>query len=243
MKKAFPHEPVRFAYGWEGPLTSAYELRGDEVFTDLFDDPPAMKQFLKDLTKSIVDFYKFCAKVEGAPEVNPNSGYLCDDIAAMVPPHMFDEMVIPYWEQYFSGITTGKRGAHVEDLRAGQLKYLKKIKLIDYDPSVSPKLTPKIVRDECRIPFCWRLASFDYRRMTISDMSDFVFQSVADGTNVLFTFIEAFMLDDVHLKKMDAFIKAAKEAQKMFDSGASREDIGMNVSVAGKKKFWDDWKK
>ena len=37
-----------FAYSCEGPLTTAYELRGTEVFTDAYDDPEGLKRFLDD---------------------------------------------------------------------------------------------------------------------------------------------------------------------------------------------------
>ena len=35
--KAFPDEPVDYGLSAEGPLTTAYELRGQDFFTDIFD--------------------------------------------------------------------------------------------------------------------------------------------------------------------------------------------------------------
>ena len=40
--------------GYEGPMTSAYELRDLDVFTDIYDAPEKFKRFMDLLTESIV---------------------------------------------------------------------------------------------------------------------------------------------------------------------------------------------
>jgi hypothetical protein len=241
LQEAFPDEPVGFWYSLEGPITTAYELRGEGFFFDLMDEPVRIKEFLGLLTESILDFHKFRCKVLDEPPLNPESGGMCDDISSMVPPNMFSEFVLPYWEQYYRGVTSGVRRAHVEDLRPDQLKYLEDIGLSSYDPSISPKINPEIIAERCRVPFGWRLGSFHYPNMTCADIRDFVFKAVGDGASYVFTHVSSTMTNAGTIKKVHAFIRAAKDVERMLDEGMSREEIDGCVSPEGRAKFWDHW--
>ncbi|NLF15842.1 MAG: hypothetical protein GX595_01095 [Lentisphaerae bacterium] len=242
MQAAFPGQRVGLSWGLEGPLTTAYELRGDRWFTDVLDEPEKTKEFLRLLTGSILDFHAFRCQSEGRLLISPDSAGLCDDIASMMPDGLWDEYVLPYWDLYFSGMTSGQRRAHVEDLRAAQLPYLEKAALWSYDPSISPKLNPQIVAAHCRVPFTWRLGSFHYRDMSVQDVTDFVFQATADGASSVHTVVEGSMCTAATAEKVRAFIAAAKEAKRQLDAGASRADLAAQVSPAGRRKFWDHWR-
>ena len=159
----------------------------------------------------------------------------------MIPPHLWDQLVLPFWDQYYTGKTTGTRSAHVEDLRPAQLPFLEEIGLAFYDPSISAKLNPKIVFDTCRVPFLWRLGSFHYTTMTGQEVEDFVFQAVADGASRVVTYIEGTMCSHETAGKVRAFIRAAKEVERLLGEGCSRAEVGAHVSEAGKRKFWDNW--
>lgn len=241
LVEAFAGEQCGLCFGLEGPITTAYELRGEGFFTDFFDDPPLAARFLEATEASILDFHRWVAEVDGRPAVNPDMGGLCDDIASFVPPRLYPTMVVPFWEQHFRGITTGRRHAHVEDLRAEQLPYLEEVGLASYDPSISPRLNPKLIRDNCRVPFAWRLECFHVREMSHGEIEDFVFQSVADGaSSVTLTIAETLCRDDGP-QKVRTFIAAAKEAKRLFDEGMRREGIGERVSAEGRRKLWDEW--
>jgi hypothetical protein len=241
MQAAFPEETVGFSYSSEGPLTTAYELRGDAFFLDPFDQPDKTREFLRRLTDSILDFHRFQSAVHGVEPVSAAGAGLCDDIGSMIPPRMWDRFVLPYWEQYFNGKTTGRRYAHVEDLRPAQLRYLEKIGLWFYDPSISPQLTPRIITEQCRIPFGWRLGSFHYRNLDCDDVRDFVFQAVADGASRVSSIVEGSMCTPETAAKVKAFIAAGKEVKRLLDEGCPRAEIGTYVSATGKRKFWTTW--
>ncbi|MBT6150045.1 MAG: hypothetical protein HOH74_31685, partial [Gemmatimonadetes bacterium] len=153
MKAAFPDERVGFSFGVEGPITTAWELRGEGFLTDLFDEPARVKQFLQLTTASIIDVFRFRAKLDGTPFPDPRGAGMVDDIASFIPAHMFAQYALPYWEQYYTGITTGVRRAHVEDLRRDQLPFLQDVGLSFFDPSISHKLDPRMLRDEILVPF------------------------------------------------------------------------------------------
>lgn len=242
MQEAFPGERIGFAFKYEGPLTTAYTLRRDNFFYDPYDNPELTKEFLRLITDSIIQFNYFIRKrIFEKPEIDPDGAGLADDCAAMFGPDLWPEFVIPYLEQYYRGFTTGKRYAHIEDLRPDQLCFLEQLRLSNYDPSVSPKINPAIINEKTRVPFQWRLCNFHYPTMTVQDVADFVYQAAANGASLVFTYVCNGMCNDKTVPKVSAFIAAGKTAKAMLDRGASREEVGQLVSESGKAKFWDKW--
>jgi len=239
MKAAFPDEKVGFSFGVEGPLTTAYELRGEGFFTDLFDEPELVKEFLRLTTDSIIDVFRFRAELDGAEFPNSTGSGMVDDIASFVPARMFEEYALPYWEQYYTGITTGTRSAHVEDLKRDQLRYLQDVGLKYFDPSISHQLNPPMLRDEIEVPFGWRLGSFHYRDMNEELVRDFVFQAAADGASQVFTIIEGTLTTDEGYSKVMAFKAAGEDVAQLLAEGCSREELRSCVSDRGKARFWD----
>lgn len=241
LQQRFPDEPVRWSFGGEGPLTTAYELRGDGFFTDIYDDPPLAREFLRLVVDSILDFDRTCAGVNGQPFPNPAGSGMCDDIASFIPPALFAEFVLPYWEQLYSGLTGGTRSAHVEDLRPAQLPFLEEIGLSHFDPSISPRLTPKIFCEGCRVPFTWRLGCFHLRQMPAQEVEDFVFLSAADGANGVSLTLAETICDDASVPKVQAFMRAGKEARQLLGEGCSREELRQRASEEGRRKLWEGW--
>lgn len=241
LEHAFPGEKVSLSWGVEGPMTTAYELRDMAVFSDVVDQPGLFGRFLDRLTASSVDFARFMHRLRREPEVSQDSAGLADDVASMFGPRVWRRFVLRAWDQYFSGLTTGKRSAHVEDLRPDHLPFLEEAGLWSYDPSISGRLNPRIIAERTRVPFGWRLANFHYPALTESEVRDWVFQAAADGASSVFTLVCATMCTPVMVRKVRAFMDAAKETKRLLDSGATRADIGREVSPAGKRRFWSRW--
>jgi hypothetical protein len=243
LQDAFPGENVRLTFKAEGPLTTAYTLRRDGFFYDHYDNPELTKEFLKLVTESIIQFNRFLNKLSGKPEINPDGCSLADDCAAMLGPDLWTEFVLPYLEQYYRGLTTGKRSVHIEDLSADHLPFLEKLQVVNYDPSVSAKINPKIISEKTRVPFQWRLLGFCLPSMTSQNAADFVYQAVADGASGVFTYIGYDMCSPEAVKKVYSFIAACKNVENILSEGVSRRKIGELVSESGRKKFWDEWPK
>lgn len=214
MKKAFPGEEVGLGFHLEGPLTTAWEMRGHDFFTDILDQPERAKEYLRLISESILAFHGFVCGVQGKPVVNGKAAGMADDIAAMVPPYLWDEIVLPAWEIYFNGMTTGERTAHVEDLRENQLAYLEQAGLAFWDPSISPKLTPVIAARACRVPFAWRLPGFQVGNMSGAEVQDFVLHAARSNASCVFACIEGVMCTAETAEKIRVFIGAAREAAK-----------------------------
>ena len=241
LKRVFKRDDVGLSLGYEGPLTTAYELRDMNVFTDVYDDPEKFKLFLDLIVESVADFAEFRRKVEGHPRVDPSGCSLCDDVASMFHPDMWPEFVLPYFHRFFEALTTGERSAHIEDLAPEHLPYLEEVGLVSYDPSISPKLNPRLITEYCRVPFGWRLGCFHYATMTEKDVRDWVFQATADGAAYVFTLLAQTMMNGETIPKVFAFMDAAEEAEKMMESGVSRKDLRKEVSVKGRVRFFDSW--
>lgn len=241
IKAAFPGESVGLSFGLEGPITTAWEVREMDFFCDLLDDTPRVIEFLARLTDSIVEFGHWLCDVHGRPRVNPSGVGLCDDLSSFVPPKLFNEVVIPAWDRYYSGQTTGNRYLHAENYRPEHVVHLNLAGLARFDPSISPYLNPKILAADLNCPFQWRMGCFHMAAFDLQDIRDFVFQAAADGASGVFTIVAAPTANDEGVVKVDAFRKAGREVQQMFADGASRTEVGEAVSARGKVKFWDDW--
>jgi hypothetical protein len=241
MRKAFPGKKVGTGLSYEGPMTTAYELRDSAVFTDVYDEPERFKQFLGLMTESIIDFAKFRRSLDGTPAIDPSGTGMCDDLASMFAPSMWDEFVLPYQHQYYDGLTTGTRSAHIEDLRPDHLPFLEELGLVRFDPSISPKISPVDLRDRCRVPFGWRLGSFHYATMDETDVRDWVFKAVADGASFVFTHVSNNMTNEKAVRKLETFMAAAEQVKTMLAAGASATDLLAEVTEKGKYRFWETW--
>ena len=146
--------------GLEGPVTTAVLLRGLDFFIDIQEDPEKTKVFLSLVTDSIIAFRRFLNKING--EINGmHTVWLADDFAALINPALFGDFVVPYWNRYCEGISPfGRRVLHCEGLDQKHLQFLRTVKIDFFDPTISPKLSCRMLEDDLLIPFSWTLPSF-----------------------------------------------------------------------------------
>ena len=215
LKRAFPDHPI----------TSAWEVRGHGFFTDLYDDPACCQEFLHLLTESIVSYSAFLRSVNGEPAFVETSVGLCDDVSAMVHPRLWPDLVLPFQDQYFCTQTSGARHAHIEDLIPGHLPYLDELRLDRFDPSVSPRLQPRDLRDRCHVPFMWRLNAMQVRDLTREQIRRFVFEAVADGASGVMSIVSRSMIGPEDVKKIHTFIDAAKQVERLLADDCQRGQL------------------
>jgi hypothetical protein len=213
LKKAFPSERVAFGgFGWEGPITSAGLLRGQGFFSDIHREPEKAKLFLKLVTASIKKFIHFIRETNGEAKMDPNGSGLADDHASFIPPHLWAEFVLPHWDQYYRGITTGKRVVHCENLGPGHLRYLTEAGITFYEPSVSPKLNPKIIKECTNIPFNWLLPTFKLRAMADEEeVRQWVIQAASMGADHIWAEVDRFLCEEGNPNKIVSFVNTCKE--------------------------------
>ncbi len=241
LRAAFPGEAVGFGYGWEGPLTTAYEVREIGFFCDLLDRPELAAVFLERLTDSILEFHRFHCRVLGTPEINPHSAGLCDDLASFVPARLFGRLVVPFWEQYFAGLTSGARHAHVEDLRAEQLPWLEEIGLSSYDPSISARLDPCLIAAGCRVPFTWRIGEIHTPHLSADDIAQTVFMAAADGATSVHLVVSTPLCNERGAGHVAAFRQAGTEVKELLAAGCARSELAQRVPPERRRHFWQSW--
>jgi hypothetical protein len=209
LKEQFPDQDVRFSgFGGQGPLTSAVLMRGLDFIYDVYDEPEKVKKFLALLTDSIISFYRFNNRVNGLPEINLGGAGLADDFASLISPDLWPEFVIPYWNQYYEGLTTGKRSLHCENLSPSHLKYLKDAKLSHYQPSVSDLLTLENVKANTDIPFDWLLYAYVITEMSDDEIEQWVDNTVKAGITIVRTQFGKYACINNKLDRIKAFYKA-----------------------------------
>jgi hypothetical protein len=226
LQQAFPELPVAFAgFGAEGPITTAWEMRGHGFFTDLYDDSSLCKRFLRLVTDSVVSYQAFLRTLNGKPAFTDQRLGLYDDVSSLIHPDLWPEMVFPYQERFFARQTSGKRHAHIENLVPAHLIYLDQLRLDSFDPSVSPRLTPRDLRDGCRVPFLWRLNSMQVRDLSEAQIRRFVFEAVLDGASGVFCAIARTMTEPDAVQKVRTFIEAARQVEELLAESYCREEL------------------
>jgi hypothetical protein len=231
LKAAFPGRTIRFGgFGYEGPITTAWEARHHAFFTDVYDDPPRCRAFLRLLTDSIVEYAAFVRAVNGQPAIVHRAG-LYDDVASMLHPDLWPEMVLPFQEQFFQAQMPpdGHRHAHIENLVPDHLPHLDTLGLDSFDPSVVSEVTPRDLRDRCQVPFLWRLNSMQVRDLSRAQIRRFVFDAVADGASGVFSGISRTMVDPESVTKIHTFIDAAQQVNELLEQGCPRSELGAHV--------------
>jgi len=226
LKKAFPERNISFAgFGSEGPITSGWLLRGHDFFMDIYDKPERVKEYLLLVSESVVKYRRLFRRINGQTEFSEEGTGLVDDGSAMISPELWPEFVMPFLNHYYERQTSGKRNAHIEDLKVEHLKYLDELGLNLYDPSVSAKLMPRLIRDNCSVPFTWRLNTTHYPGMSPADIEQWVFDAAAGGASGVTTNVDRPMCTPQVAEKVKAFIAAGKKVQLLLSAGCGREEL------------------
>ena len=162
------------------------------------------------MTDSIVDYAKLLRKINGEPEMQENGG-MVDDHASLLAPYMWDEFVIPFWEQRFTALFYGKgRAVHVENLMPAHLPYLAKAKVDHFQPSVSDMITLDAIKNylPAGIDVDWLLYSYHITDMTDIQIQNWVDDVVQAGISIIRTQFGAYAHQISKMDRIFAFMKA-----------------------------------
>ena len=226
LKRIFPDQNIPFGgFSREGPITTGWALRGHDFFLDIYDDPERYKEFLRLVTRSIVDYSYFTRSVNDQPAFSESGIGLVDDVASMIHPDLWPDRVMPFHEQYFQAQTSGKRHAHIEDLSPAHLPYLDDLKLDTFDPGVSPGLKPADLRDHCHASFAWRLNEMHVRDLSCDKIRRFAFEAAVDGASGVFSTIGRTMVSQEAVARIHTFIEAAREIEQLLADDCPRHRL------------------
>jgi len=156
LKRRRPDASEHIGHDFEGPVTTAALMMGQDFFMLPYDDPARAHRLLEFVTRSIVRYARTIRAHQGRKVCGGRQG-VCDDFAGIFGPELFAEFVVPYWNMLYEGLEAETRGLHSELLREGHLRFLADIRLNEYDPSVDQYLTPETLQRSCPVPFTLRM--------------------------------------------------------------------------------------
>ena len=235
---------VSWGWQWEGPLTTLWALLGENFFTAFYDSPDETLITLKSLAENIAAYIRMYAAIDGIKPAAPfpDYGRLCDDLAAMVSPAIWDDYVGIVWDICFREALPGRK-VHCEGMVADHLLYLSRLGIHDYDPGISPKLNPDLIAKETpSVPFNWRLGSFHYPDMSCHDVEQFVYHAAAAGSRSVFTIFEPIMCNPETIEKISVFEKAAEKVSSLCRNSPADTDRRELLSAVLEDSWdWGCW--
>ena len=121
LKRRFPETPNFIGHFFEGPVTSATLLLGQRFLTLPYDDPPRAHRLLQFCVTSAQNYARSLNEYFGGAVSAFMAGGFPDDFAGIFGPNLFEEFVVPYWEQLYQWMNAGQRMLHSELLRVEHL--------------------------------------------------------------------------------------------------------------------------
>lgn len=193
---------------YEGPITTAVLLMGQDFFTLVYDDPKRAHALLKFSTESALNYVKALHKhFNGNKPMAPGAHGICDDFAGMLPPSLFSEFVVAYWDRLYEGQQSTGRYLHSELLREDHLPFLVEAKIDHYDPSADQYLNPELLSRKCPCPFKTLIKSWEINDLTAEQLEKF-YREIAGYK----PFNISFSMDRIEqLDKIKRLLKVARE--------------------------------
>ena len=169
LKRRRPDAAVTIGHSFEGPVTTAALLLGQDFFTLPYDDPARAHKLMEFSVRSALNYCRAMYKHLGWT-IEPRPAGFPDDFAGMFPPAQFEEFVAPYWEMFYQGLLATGRSLHSELLHPEHLKNLKQLRIDQFDPGGDQYLTPEILRAQCPTAFQLCLQPWETRDLPARDL-------------------------------------------------------------------------
>jgi len=133
---------------------------GQDFFILIYEEPEKVHKLLQFCVKSALNYTKSILKYFGK-DIEEGPKGIPDDFAGILPPKLFTEFVLPYWEKMYDGLKATERHLHSELLREEHLKFLKDVKIDVFDPSTDQYLNGEILSKKCPCKFTLRIKSWE----------------------------------------------------------------------------------
>jgi len=171
LKEKYPETVNSIGHLYEGPVTTAMLLLGEKFLYLIYDDPARAHKLLDFCVTSALHYA--CTIIQflgGKPQPGPVG--IPDDFAGLIPPGLFNEFVLPYWEKMYQGLMATKRHLHSELLHSDHLGLLSLVKIDHFDPSADQYLTPELLKAYCPCPFNLSILSWQVRDLSEEQLED-----------------------------------------------------------------------
>ena len=206
LKRRRPDASDGIGHDYEGPVTTAALMMGQDFFMLPYDDPQRARRLLEFVTRSAINYARTLRAHQGRPIDGGGQG-ICDDFAGIFGPELFGEFVVPYWNMLYEGLRAEKRFLHSELLREGHMKFLADVKLDEYDPSVDQYLPAEVLKRSCPMPWTQRIWPSEVRDCSAAELVA-MYRHRASFKPTIITFALANMSE---LEKIEALLAVARE--------------------------------
>ena len=206
LQAARPDASTDIGHDYEGPVTTAALMMGQDFFTLPFDDPARAHRLMEFVTRSAVTYARTLRAHQGRPLGGGWQG-ICDDFAGMFAPEQFAEFAAPYWDMMYEGLEAESRGMHSELLREQHLPFLAEVGIDEFDPSVDQYLTPETLKRSCPVPYTLRMWPAEVRDHTPAELVE-MYRHRASFEPVSISFALSLLSEE---EKVAALLDVARE--------------------------------
>ncbi len=201
-----PEARRSIGHTYEGPMTTAALLMGQDFFLLPYEDPTRAHRLLSFCTESALEYCRAISERLGHP-LSPGPVGIPDDFAGILPPAPFQEFVMPYWERFYTALEATDRRLHSELLREEHLPFLADLNIAEYDPSADQYLTAELLRARCPVPFTARIQSWHIRDLAPAQLQS-MYRRLAACEPTRISFYMNRLADE---EKILAILEAARE--------------------------------
>lgn len=191
----------------EGPITTAIMLRGQDFFTDIYDDPGKAHKLLSIITETSLDIRK---QIEEATGQEMTSTWIYDDYAGMLSPSLYKEFAIPYYKEIYKNYGRYGRVLHSELLSTEHLQISKaELDITYYNPASAQNLDIESVKQIMGPYFDWQITP-EQMAMPKNELIDFV-NNILDKQPPI---ISIYPYSNTPLENLSAVIELLKQVNE-----------------------------
>ncbi len=209
LKKLVPDTPNTIGHLYEGPITTAVLLMGQDFFLLVYDNPEKAHKLLNFAVESALNYAKTILNHFG-DDIKEGPKGIPDDFAGILSPELFSEFVLPYWNKLYEGLKATERHLHSELLKEEHLKFLKEVKIDVFDPSADQYLNGEILSKKCPCRFTLKIQSWEIFNLSEEELEK-LYIKLADYKPECIGFSMERLVD---LPKIKRLLKIARELEK-----------------------------
>jgi hypothetical protein len=210
LKKYVPETPNTIGHIYEGPITTAVLLMGQDFFILVYENPEKAHKLLDSCVNSSLNYAKTILNYFGE-EIKEGPKGIPDDFAGILPPKLFPEFVLPYWDRMYEGLKAIERHLHSELLREEHLKFLKDLKINVFDSSTDQYLNGEILKEKCPCKFTLIIKSWEIFELSEDELEKlYIKLSTYNPVSISFSMDRL-----VDLPKIKRLLKIARELERI----------------------------
>jgi hypothetical protein len=208
LRRRHPESPLSIGHRLEGPITTAAMVMGPAFLMLIYDDPVRAHRLLDFCVQSAINYAHTIGDHFGIRQ-RPGPVGFPDDLAGMLPPAMFPEFVLPYWERLYQALGATSRSLHSELLRVEHLPLLAEVRMEVYDPCADQYLTPELLAEHCPCRFTGAIHPWQLRDLSAKELEE-LYGHIANHSPVR---IELFMERLSEEAKLHHLLALARQMQ------------------------------